>query len=98
MSAGRTSWWPKDAAWHRRELIVELGEEFGAEGPAVIDVLCAWAQEQRSRGSSAAGSARSPAKPLSRSVTLNPSSRGRPRSGCSTTSSATRTAVASPAG
>jgi hypothetical protein len=50
MSAGRTTWWPKDAAWHRRELIVELGEEFGAEGPLVVDVLCAWAQEQRAAG------------------------------------------------
>lgn len=48
--SGRTSWWAKDAAWHRRELIVELGEEFGAEGPMVVDVLWSWAQEQRSAG------------------------------------------------
>jgi hypothetical protein len=48
--AGRTSWWPKDAAFHRRELIVELGEEFASEGPNTIDVICAWAQEQRSGG------------------------------------------------
>jgi hypothetical protein len=48
--AGRTSWWGKDAAWHRRELIVELGEEFGAEGPNVMDVLSSWAQEQREAG------------------------------------------------
>ena len=51
MSAGRTTWWPKDAAWHRRERIVELGEAFGAAGPNVVDVLCAWAQEQRASGS-----------------------------------------------
>jgi hypothetical protein len=50
VSAGRTTWWPKDAAWHRRELIVELGEEFGAEGPMVVDVLSSWAQEQRAAG------------------------------------------------
>lgn len=50
MSAGRTTWWPKDAAWHRRERIVELGEEFGAAGPNVIDVLSSWAQEQRAGG------------------------------------------------
>jgi hypothetical protein len=49
VSAGRTSWWPKDAAWHRRELIVELGEEFGAEA-LIVDVLCSWAQEQRATG------------------------------------------------
>lgn len=50
MTAGRTSWWPKDAAWHRRELLIELGEEFGAEGPHLIDVLSAWAQEQGATG------------------------------------------------
>lgn len=47
---GRTTWWAKDAAWHRRELVVELGEEFGAEGPNVVDVLACWAQEQRAAG------------------------------------------------
>jgi hypothetical protein len=46
--SGRTSWWSKDAAWHRRERIVELGEEFGSAGPMVIDVLSCWAQEQKS--------------------------------------------------
>lgn len=50
MTAGRTTWWPKDAAWHRRERIVLLGEEFGAAGPNTLDVLCAWAQEQRAAG------------------------------------------------
>lgn len=47
---GRTTWWAKDAAWHRRELVVELGEEFGPAGPNVLDVLSAWAQEQRAGG------------------------------------------------
>ena len=50
MTSGRTTWWAKDAAWHRRELMVELGEEFGAEGPFVVDVLWCWAQEQRDSG------------------------------------------------
>lgn len=48
--SGRTTWWPKDAAWHRRERIVALGEEFGPGGPNVLDVLSAWAQEQRAGG------------------------------------------------
>lgn len=47
---GRTTWWAKDAAWLRRELIVELGEEFGAAGPLVMDALSSWAQEQRAGG------------------------------------------------
>lgn len=46
--SGRTSWWPKDAAWHRRERIVELGHQFGAPGLTVMDVLSSWAQEQKS--------------------------------------------------
>lgn len=48
--SGRTSWWAKDAAWHRRELQVELGEEHGPAGPMVLDVLSSWAQEQRAGG------------------------------------------------
>lgn len=47
---GRTSWWAKDAAWHRRELIVELGEENGPGAVTVMDTLSAWAQEQRAAG------------------------------------------------
>lgn len=47
---GRTTWWGKDAAWNRRELIVELGEEHGPAGPLVMDVLSCWAQEQRGGG------------------------------------------------
>lgn len=50
MSAGRTSWWSKDAAWHRRELQVEIGDQFGAEGLVVLDVLSSWAQEQKATG------------------------------------------------
>jgi len=50
VSTGRTSWWAKDAAWHRRELIVELGDEHDSAGPNVLDVLSSWAQEQRAGG------------------------------------------------
>jgi hypothetical protein len=50
MADGRTQWWPHDAARHRRELQVELGEEFGADGPFLVDVLWSWAQEQRAAG------------------------------------------------
>lgn len=48
--SGRTTWYAEDAAWHRRELIVEIGEEFGAGGVLVMKVFRAWAQEQRSNG------------------------------------------------
>lgn len=51
MSAqGRTSWWPCDAAEHDRELIVELGEEFGPGGPLAMRVLKDLAQQQRDHG------------------------------------------------
>jgi hypothetical protein len=46
MSDGRTMWWPKDSAWWRREYVVELGEEFGPAGPAVLD----WLSCEASRG------------------------------------------------
>lgn len=55
MTAGRTIWWPKDAAWWRRERIVELGEEFGADGPAVIDWLSCEAKAQNDAGSVKSG-------------------------------------------
>lgn len=55
MSDGRTTWWGKDAAWWRRERVVELGEEFGSEGPAVVDWLSCEAQAQRSAGAVKAG-------------------------------------------
>lgn len=48
--SGRTTWWAKDAAWHRRERMVVLGEEFGPAGPMVMDVLSGWSQEQRQAG------------------------------------------------
>jgi len=50
MAEGRTTYWGKDAAWWRRERIVILGDEFGAEGPAVIDWLSCEADSQRDRG------------------------------------------------
>lgn len=50
MSGGRTIWWAKDSGWWRRERIVELGEEFGAAGPAVIDWLSCEAKVQNDGG------------------------------------------------
>lgn len=47
MAEGRTTYWPKDAAWWRRERNVMLGTEFGAAGPAVIDWLSCEADAQR---------------------------------------------------
>lgn len=44
--AGRTLYWPKDAAWWRRGRIVKLGREFGPAGPAVIDHLMCDARTQ----------------------------------------------------
>lgn len=52
---GRTNWWAKDAAWWRRELVVALGMEFGAEGPAVIDWLSCEAKAQNDGGTVKAG-------------------------------------------
>jgi hypothetical protein len=46
VSAGRTSWWPCDAAEHDREANVELGDEFGAVGPLTMRVLKDLAQAQ----------------------------------------------------
>lgn len=53
--SGRTVWRAKDSAWWRRERIVELGEEFGAEGPAVIDWLECEAKAQNDGGLVKAG-------------------------------------------
>jgi len=47
---GRTEWWAKDCAFNGRELNVELGEEFGPAGLAVIDQLNADAKKQRNGG------------------------------------------------
>jgi SOS response regulatory protein OraA/RecX len=55
VTGGRTVWWAKDSAWWRRELIVELGEEFGAAGPAVIDWLACEAKAQNDSGCVKAG-------------------------------------------
>lgn len=52
---GRTVWRAKDAAWWRREWIVELGEEFGPAGPAVIDWLECEAKSQNDGGFVKAG-------------------------------------------
>lgn len=50
MSDGRTSWWPKDSAWWRREHVVALGVEFGPDGPAVLDWLSCEAKAQNDGG------------------------------------------------
>jgi hypothetical protein len=55
MTSGRTVWWGKDSAWWRREWIVELGEEFGSDGPAVIDWLSCEAKAQNDGGFVKAG-------------------------------------------
>jgi hypothetical protein len=49
-ATGRTSWWARDAAEHDRELIVELGEEYGPVGPYTLTVLKDLAQQQRHQG------------------------------------------------
>ncbi len=50
VSSGRTVWWSKDAGWWRREYVVELGEEFGPAGPAVLDWLACEASAQNAGG------------------------------------------------
>lgn len=55
MSDGRTVWWPKDSGWWRREYVVELGEEFGPAGPAVLDWLSCEAKAQNDGGRVKAG-------------------------------------------
>jgi hypothetical protein len=47
---GRTIWWAKDVGWWHRERIIDLGEEFGADGPAVIDWLSGEAKAQNDGG------------------------------------------------
>lgn len=46
MSDGLTTYWAKDAAWWRRGRIVELGQEHGPAGPAVVDWLIGEARTQ----------------------------------------------------
>lgn len=50
MAGGKTYWWAKDAAWLRRENIVELGDRFGPAGPLVIDALCGMAKLENDAG------------------------------------------------
>lgn len=47
VSVGRTSWYPSDSAEHDRELIVELGLQFGSDGPYLMRVMKDLAQQQR---------------------------------------------------
>lgn len=44
--SGRTLWFPKDACWWRRGRVIELGQEFGPAGPAVLDWLTCEAKLQ----------------------------------------------------
>lgn len=55
MADGRTSWWAKDAAWWRREPVVELLEEVGLAGPCVVDWLACEAKAQNAGGVVKAG-------------------------------------------
>lgn len=50
MSNGRTFWRAKDAAWHDREWIVTLVDEFGPAGYAVADCLESMAKMQNDGG------------------------------------------------
>lgn len=47
--AGRTSWYSEDAGWHRRELVVELGDEYGSGAVNTMRTLRDIAQEQLGR-------------------------------------------------
>lgn len=53
--SGRTVWQAQDAAWWRRERVVLLGEEFGAEGPALVNWLECEAKAQNAGGLVKAG-------------------------------------------
>lgn len=46
MNGGRTHYVPKDAGWWRRSRIIELGQQHGPAGPAVIDWLTCEARTQ----------------------------------------------------
>lgn len=50
MSDGRTVWWAKDTLWSERERIMAIGEDFGADGPMVIDWLSSRAKLQNDGG------------------------------------------------
>lgn len=53
--SGSTTWHPRDAAHHDRELIVELLDEFGPAGPYVDAVLRDLAGQQHNSGTVKAG-------------------------------------------
>ena len=53
--SGRTCWLAKDADWHLREWIVDLGTEFGPVGPLAIDWLECAAKRQNDGGHVKAG-------------------------------------------
>lgn len=53
--SGRTVWLAKDADWHLREWLVDLGEEFGSPGPLIIDWLECAAKRQNNSGRVKAG-------------------------------------------
>lgn len=55
MSDGRTVWLAKDAAWWRREAVIEMLEEVGPVGPAVVDWLACEAKAQNQGGMVKAG-------------------------------------------
>jgi hypothetical protein len=69
---GRTFWLAKDSGWWRRELIVLLGQEFGATGPAVIDWLSCEARAQNDDGRVMAGYATCSAGCFTGDVPLRP--------------------------
>lgn len=50
MADGKTYWWAKDAQWLQRDGIVELGTEFGAAGPLLLDALCGMAKLENDAG------------------------------------------------
>jgi hypothetical protein len=47
---GRTYWWAKDAGWWRRARVVQLGQEYGPAGPAILDWLSCEAKAQNDGG------------------------------------------------
>ena len=53
--SGRTVWLAKDADWHLREWLVDLGVEFGSPGPLIIDWLECAAKRQNNSGRVKAG-------------------------------------------
>lgn len=50
MTDGRTVWWAKDAAWWRRDGVLELLDDIGVVGPAIVDWLACEAKAQNAAG------------------------------------------------